>query len=130
VKHFISSYIHLLDQNSLYNQIHTLFHLNLAISSIFLIEMKNFMAKNRQLFWNGAIRHHGAKKKGCRTWRSNSATKCKIEFQRQILRGPRPFAHFKLVTLKMTRVTSFQKWLNFYQIWPFGRILTTIKCQS
>jgi len=39
---FISSYIHLLDQKTLFNQIHTLFHLNLTISSIFLIEMKNF----------------------------------------------------------------------------------------
>jgi len=42
VKHCISTFIHLLDQKTLFNHIHTLFHPNLTISSITLMEMENF----------------------------------------------------------------------------------------
>jgi len=51
VKHFISSSIHLLDQASLFNQIHTLFHPYLAISFVFLIEMKNLWWKKITFTW-------------------------------------------------------------------------------
>jgi len=51
VKHFISSYIHLLDQKTFFNQIHTLFHPNLAVSSIFSIEMKKIWYKKITFIW-------------------------------------------------------------------------------
>jgi len=51
VKHFISSYIHLWGQKTLFNQIHTLHHPNLAIPSIFLVEMKIFWHKKIIFIW-------------------------------------------------------------------------------
>jgi len=58
-------------KKTLFNHIHTLFHSNLILSFIFLIKMINFwwknntifLAKNRHLFWNGAIWPHGTGKK-------------------------------------------------------------------
>jgi len=46
VKHHISTSIHFLDQKTLFNHIHALFHPNLVISSIFLIEVKNLWQEN------------------------------------------------------------------------------------
>jgi len=40
-----------LDQKSLFNHIHTLFHPNLAISPIFLMEMGNFWQKKITFIW-------------------------------------------------------------------------------
>jgi len=45
-KHCISTFIHLLDQKTLFNHIHALFHPNLVTSSTFkLIEIENFWLK-------------------------------------------------------------------------------------
>jgi len=51
VKQFFSSYIHLLDQKTLFNQIHTFFHPNLAISSILVIEIKKLWPKKITFIW-------------------------------------------------------------------------------
>jgi len=51
VEHCISTFIHLLDQKTLFNHIHTLFYPDLAISSIFLIQMKKNWQKKITFIW-------------------------------------------------------------------------------